>query len=178
MNTREKIRAALLHLRYENKTADPLTITQVCKEAGIARSTFYTYYDSTDDVLQDIYESTFEKLEQIDENALASRHQLEVSTLDTLRVIRSYREAFLVLMGDYGEKLFHARSLRHIEAHLRALVKAEGKAEDELKIRFLAEGILAAILLWLEQCPELPPEDMADLLLGFVDDILQTDKTK
>lgn len=178
MTTKEKIRAALLHIRYVNKTKDAVTVTEVCRQASIARSTFYSYYDSVDDVLQDIYESTFEKLEKIDQDAQHSRHQIEVSTLDTLRVIYYYREAFIVLMGDYGEKIFHERSCRHIRSHLKAMAASGGKPEDELLLTFISEGILADILLWLEKYPEISPEKMADFLTERVDVNLKKHTTK
>lgn len=178
MTTIEKIRAALLEIRYENKTSDPVTVTAICQKAGIARSTFYSYYDSPDDVLQDIYDATFAKMDEIDQNAKASPHQIEISTLDTLRTIYYYRIAYIVLMGDYGENIFRVRSRRHIEDHLKALMKTEDNPADELKIRFIAEGILADILLWLEKYPDITPERMTDYLLEQVTENYKGKTTK
>ena len=54
-NTAKKMGSALMTLLESKEFAD-ITIMDICKEAGVNRSTFYAHYDNTYDLLQDTYQ--------------------------------------------------------------------------------------------------------------------------
>lgn len=56
--SQESIMDATIQLFSSDRFQD-ITVTDICKKAGVARVTFYKYYHSVDDVLTTIFEETF-----------------------------------------------------------------------------------------------------------------------
>lgn len=56
-NTSKKMDQALLEL-LENKGWNEISISEICKKAGINRSTFYSHYST----IYDLYSETYENL--------------------------------------------------------------------------------------------------------------------
>lgn len=55
-NTASKMRVALVGLLEKKEFAD-ISIMDICKEAGVNRSTFYAHYDNTYDLLREAHQS-------------------------------------------------------------------------------------------------------------------------
>ena len=64
----------LLHTRQLNK----ITITDLCRESGINRATFYRHYEEPKDILNEIRYSIFEDIKNIEKqsNINSSEDQL------------------------------------------------------------------------------------------------------
>ena len=54
-NTALLMDEAILYLLHEKKF-EYITITEICKKAGVNRSTFYLHYDNTNDLLSEAIE--------------------------------------------------------------------------------------------------------------------------
>ena len=52
-NTAVKMDKALISL-LENKDFEYITVSEICKEAGVNRSTFYLHYENTNDLLSEV----------------------------------------------------------------------------------------------------------------------------
>ena len=50
-----KLQQALI-LLLDEKEFERISVSQICKEAGVHRSTFYSYYDNQIDLLEDAYQ--------------------------------------------------------------------------------------------------------------------------
>ena len=57
---RRNIEKALLKL-MKNAAYEHISVSAVCREAGISRTTFYRHYSTVDDVLLSAYETAHEK---------------------------------------------------------------------------------------------------------------------
>ena len=55
-NTASLMNEALLIL-LEKKELDYITVNEICKQAGVNRSTFYLHYESTNDLLEECIEN-------------------------------------------------------------------------------------------------------------------------
>lgn len=62
-NTAEKMNQAFFTL-IEKKDYDYITIKDVCKEAGVNRSTFYLHYETMNDLLEESVQNSIKKLTQ------------------------------------------------------------------------------------------------------------------
>lgn len=60
--TRELIKKTFAELMNEKKELNKITVTELVKRAGITKSTFYTHYDDTYDVINDYQLETIELL--------------------------------------------------------------------------------------------------------------------
>ena len=55
-NTASLMNESLLIL-LEKKELDYITVNEICKQAGVNRSTFYLHYESTNDLLEECIEN-------------------------------------------------------------------------------------------------------------------------
>lgn len=91
--TKEKIRQSLIELSAI-KPFPEITVKELCTAAGINRTTFYTHYKNTREILEDI-----------ERRALASydwHHALDIENRkEVLSFLKKHKEAFSLLL-DYG----------------------------------------------------------------------------
>lgn len=176
-HTAEKMEKALLTL-LTKKSFSSITIAEICKEAGVNRSTFYSHYDNTSDLLRDSKETFIHHfLEMVKESSpkakeassdygrIVSRGFL-IPFLDQIRKNRVffnvYVENFHTFNGEEDDKEFMGRIV------LPAL-KSHG-ITDEVKARYIARyllnGIYAIIMEWVgDGCKE-TPELIADIIMA------------
>lgn len=62
--TKKLLQEGLLRL-LENKTLDKISVTELCRESGINRATFYNHYNSPQDLLNGIEEKLTQNLKSI-----------------------------------------------------------------------------------------------------------------
>ena len=62
--TKKLLQSGLLRL-LEAKSLDSISVTELCRESGINRATFYNHYNSPQDLLCDIEYKMTEELNQI-----------------------------------------------------------------------------------------------------------------
>ncbi|MCR4562621.1 MAG: TetR/AcrR family transcriptional regulator [Bacilli bacterium] len=58
-NSKEYIGEAIIHLMAKRKLED-ITISDICKKAGVSRSTFYRYFSSVNDLYESIIDNVAE----------------------------------------------------------------------------------------------------------------------
>ena len=54
-SAKTKLQLALI-LLLDEEEFDRISVSKICKEAGVHRSTFYSYYDNQFDLLEDTYQ--------------------------------------------------------------------------------------------------------------------------
>ncbi len=170
--SRQRLRSALLAL-LETRELSQITVAQLCREAGLNRSTFYAHYENLWDVLEELEQ-------EMDGALLASfawvqdpRGALldERSFLTVTRQIASYPAFFRARFNNSSVRsgrfshgmdwlmeqfiLPYARSLN--DTPLLPYYAAFGKA-----------GILEVLRQWLENDCRESAEDIAHLLYGML----------
>ena len=115
--TRIAMEDALLTL-MEEMPLNRITVSQLCKQADVHRSTFYLYYQDIRDLLEQIEDAFYQKLQQ----AIADSDNLlpnDTLLLSAYRVVNENKRLSSVLWGPYGDKEF----LRKVgEMHKEALI--------------------------------------------------------
>ena len=149
----ESLQGALLQLVVK-KPYDSITITELCRKAGVSRMAFYGNFDSKDDILQkivqDIQTELFERI--------GSPFRQEVTYQWYVEMFRYIAEKVDVLkaffcagyQGKYLE-LVNARILRHKGM----------QARDSYQRLLWSGGIVNAVVYWLSNDMLETPEDMA-----------------
>lgn len=158
----EKIETAFLALCLNNDY-DDVTVSQICMEAEINRSTFYAHYDDVNDLMEKI-EARFAK-------GLAS-----IFTFDEGPSHRSFIEMFTFIKNNkyFYKAFFNLPDKRISEDDTRDKVLSnldrkelmQAKNETELLYRssFFGAGIKEICRIWLDRdCKETPTE-MANLI--------------
>ena len=116
---------------------ESIRVTDVCKALGIGRSTFYQYYDSTYDVIQQIEDDFFEGWEPynkvilsfpFDDRYFYEPHPGFVASYDFLR---QNDEVIRALLISKSEPLFAEKLLRHQKKVFLGNAIAKGYISEE-----------------------------------------------
>lgn len=136
-----------------------ITVTQLCQEAGINRTTFYRYYDIPTDVI-------VQKAEELMEQAVSSAHNSSIEDVYEyiLYLCNTYYEnrkligVYIDTSGDLF-KLQYDLILRHSDKlHFLA---------DPVN-NFVAGGVASTIMTWMIRGCTTPPEEVAQYIFDCI----------
>ncbi|MGN1295664.1 MAG: TetR/AcrR family transcriptional regulator [Bacilli bacterium] len=170
-NTALLMDEALLEL-LEKKEFDFITVKEICKKAGVSRSTFYLHYISMDDLLRETIEMVNEKFS----SSLVSPDSDKELVSSILTVDKFLRPYLLFVKNNLKiYRLIHDKSeLFNISKQTEDLyiglfdrvLSNFGVQENEKKyvFRFYVEGVLGIIKEWIaSSC-----EDDIDLIISLI----------
>lgn len=133
IKTEKILREAFLTLRKKKK---PFTLTQLCKEAMINKTTFYKHYESLEtfdyEVSKQIMRELYSEMEHV--NDAFTNTELFVESL-TNKIVEN-QELYDVLFYDDYSKGYRICE----EIHLEIYLKDSYSLEKEIKIRFAVAG--------------------------------------
>ena len=166
--TRAALSCELIKSAYADLVLDEskerITVTLLCRQAGVNRSTFYAHYRTIDEVADDMELTFSNQLPLIDEDHPMSENLENYEAF--LVYCRDQRRRFLALRrgGRLGDALLERAADLDTSAH-----RAPGRRNDQmhrLLVRYAVEGTLAAIERWLLEPEPLAPAHLAHVLLG------------
>ena len=181
-NTALRMDEALIAL-LEEKELEYITVKEICRQAGVNRSTFYLHYetiaDLTDEAMDMIdrrFESYFPRREEEITDGIASREREEL-----VLVTREYLLPYLRFIRD-NKKVYRAafRNPRSMQAHTRygelkqhilgpILERFEiPAAHRPYYMAYYVEGIIAIVKEWLRQDCGDTVEMIADIIESCV----------
>lgn len=158
------LKNALVQLLQE-KPLDKVSVLEICQTAEINRTTFYKYYGSQTDLLEEI-ESDF--LGQLDEKiGLVLRNSTDAIT-DVLGSLYEQRSVFCTLVRAVPGQQFaaHLLALPSLNAIFQNLEVSEGYEEHQAKYvrRFISQGTFAVLCDWLGSDDPEPLDEIAAVL--------------
>lgn len=143
------LHTALIKLMKNHKVSD-LSVREVCSEAGVARSTFYYYYQSIDDILAEIEDQLIGTITRQNEKIMSKDYRTEEDlrfyqqTMDFVNEHHEIFEIFLISNPDYR---FQEKWKRAIKYHLWERLPSFHKADyGELVLEITAASTLAAYI--------------------------------
>ena len=166
--TKRMLKEALIRL-LEQKPIEKITVHELCAEAEINRTTFYKYYGSQFDLMDDMQEDFLRELE-----TSMREKERPVSLLNILTYIDNHRVFCTTLLRSATDngllgKIF---SLSLITQQLEAQTapRYEGYRNGYVK-EFVIYGCYSIIRRWLmSENPE-TPEDITDIILKLIERI-------
>ena len=159
----EKIETAFLTLMLNHKYED-ITISQVCKQAGINRSTFYCHYDDINDLIIKIEGKFAKGMASIFNYGERQTHEAFVEMFTFVKENKYFYKAFLnIPYATLAETNTKNNVLKHISEN--SYIEKSKKMGIFYRASFFGAGIKEMCRLWLQfDCKE-SPEEMAKLLL-------------
>ena len=159
----DKIETAFLTLILHNKYEE-ITISQVCKQAGLNRSTFYCHYDDINDLIIKI-ESKFAKgMASIFNFGERQTHEAFVEMFTFVKENKYFYKAFLnIPYATLAETNLKTNVLKNINSHIN--FEQSKKMDIYYRASFFGAGIKELCRLWLERDCQESPEYMAKLLI-------------
>lgn len=170
LNTAKRMDAALMRL-LETEEFDQITITEVCKEAGVNRSTFYAHYANTSELLDELKRQALADFFSSFEHLTGNRDFLGREYLIAyLAFLKSNSTVFKVILSN--TELFSPESIFHDlkDFFAEGLFSEDGvrNVHADYHLRYVASGITALTAAWLEGgCVE-TKERMADIITECV----------
>lgn len=167
--TKRMLREGLLRL-LETKTLDKINITELCRESGINRATFYRHYDLPRDILTEMQEEFTEELFAQFKNPLTEREIERFFTYfsqnaDLVRIFIRYNsyDDLLRMFSRFYQSVLD-QDLTYTEK-----IKEFDSQSQKLLCTYLAGGAYFLLRQWLmEEIPKTPKE-IAAIALSIID---------
>ncbi len=164
--TRRLLLEALLQL-LEKKHINDVSVTELCRRAGINRTTFYKHYATPNDVLAEHIEVHVQKLMELQDPKYGKNTQQVLE--ESCEYIHAHADLFRIFgQSRIDEDFFRKVFLAMIEkSDLQEAARLHSYDESDLKltISYLASGYYFLIRRWImEEIPKAPKE-IALLLL-------------
>lgn len=162
--TRMIIQTTFLEL-LQQKPLSKITVREICDKAEINRSTFYKHYQDCYDLLDKLKEDT---LARFDELLVGIKERGVGSTiLAVLQALKKNAQAFSLIDG--GGEFAHQvvqRCYRYMDLHL-SVSPAMGwdETQKEMGYAFLRGGVGSVIECWVQNNCEVPPEEVAAIIM-------------
>ena len=159
----EKIETAFLALILNHRYED-ITISQVCKKAGVNRSTFYCHYDDINDLIIKIENKFAKGTASIFNYGERQTHEAFVEMFTFVKENKYFYKAFLnIPYATLAETNIKVEVLRNIGDKNK--INKTNNIGIFYRASFFGAGIKEMCRLWLERDCQESPEQMASLLL-------------
>ena len=168
--TRRLLQDALLRLLSQS-TLEEISVTALCKEAGINRATFYNHYTSPSMLLGEMEKQLVAELEEITK---------ESSTLET---IVDHLEQYCIILKENAE-LMAILVRYHIDRDIAGLISSATSYYERNRLDlnqtpmdsgtihlvsvFLYSGAYSLIQEWLIRKIDKTPREIAELILSII----------
>lgn len=169
--TKRLLQEGLLRL-LETKDLDKISVTELCRESGINRATFYNHYSSPQDLLADLEARLTEEMGLLIHNP---RTQTEIA--QQLEAVCAYLQenahSLIVLARCHADAdladVFNNLNQSFRRQQLTS-VRATSLDDDSYHLvsTFLYTGCYHLIREWLVKDIQKTPKEIADLLLSIV----------
>lgn len=160
---KEGFRSLLTSMPY-NK----ITVDHICEAAAISKKTFYKYYSSKQDLLEDFYESEFLSNVYVIRKAIPvdkiDQAPLAMTTRD-FEVFYENRELFCNLLQNYGEAELANLIIKLTEKVNRVIYEEVGLSGTELLFGafFVASSGAMTKIRWMKNGFDQSPKELAAL---------------
>ncbi len=164
--TKKRLKDALMEL-YNEYEFQKITVSMLCKKAGMHRSTFYLYYSSTDELLREIENDILKDIQfyvsHVNDfdlgQASNGRTSQEIYDLMAPEMVRFYTWQYSVrsyinpLLGAYGDPYF----IQHYEDIIRDNIKPVIKMfhlqyeKNPYILEYLVGGVIKTNKDWLSK---------------------------
>lgn len=148
-----------------------ISIRELCKEAGINRTTFYNHYGSQYDLLGEISQRYLDSIDERLASADASdRESVHQRVAMVLAYMAENRGLSILLMNNnidpgFAERIF---SLPKIGDLLEAaLVNCQDERKRAATISFVIHGSYKLLQDWINQEDRLPPAEETEMILDL-----------
>ena len=164
--SKKMIRDSLIEL-LETTSINQISVRSICENANVNRSTFYKYYSSQYNLLEEIENELLSAL-----NYGVSRTDGNVNYIQLLEFISENKEIFRVLLGDNANTAF-AQKINTLPAVTEILEQRLSKIKcSDTELQYLKKYLLAGgfelIRMWIMNGCKEAPEEAANIFLKIM----------
>lgn len=166
MITKKLLKDGLLRL-LEQENIDKVNVTELCKESGINRATFYAHYGTPYDLLTEIEHEMIDEIMGETERLWQKRGSLDfrVSTEIMCQYFYDHGDMIRVLMRNFSGQDF-ARTLNQIYQAIldSSVIQDADKDNIKLMTAYLAGGGVFLLSTWLREDIQKGPQEIVQLI--------------
>lgn len=147
-----------------------ITVSRICREAGVSRATFYAYFENVQSLLDEIEARTLHDILSILEKwgsfrlSSSDAEGIAPPFLDISQYIYRNRHVFCALFGPHGDEPFIYRYEQHIYQDFLRYAQAEGITRlQKLLASSCAGAVIALCRSWITDISLAAPEEIARL---------------
>ena len=180
IKTRKAIFMAFTEL-LSKKNYNKITVQEIIDLADIGRSTFYSHFETKDDLLKEICRELFEHIFSNDLSRECSKifensnKNPKILITHILYHLKENKEEFIKVLSCESNDLFLSYFKKYLDKLIDEYIFIE-KTEDEKFKRFLKNHIcctfVETIKWWIKNQMEESPEEIADYFFKVVDPII------
>lgn len=171
--TRSVLKQSLMTI-LENKPISSVTVKEICDKADINRSTFYTHYRDSYDLLVKIEEEIIEDLYQyLKQYESSLDEEGEKMTIKLLEYIADNQSMFKVLLNQNAEPGFEKKLndvAKQFLIHHWIRKHVPDERESKYLSTFVVSGAIHVIKDWIQQDLDHSIPDMARMINQFIND--------
>ncbi len=160
--TRRLIKEALIEL-MEDHEFSKITISEVCERADINRSTFYSHYRDTRDVLTDAEDDIIARLPKVDN----SEENIRDAIKSVLSFIKENSELISIMVVKRKDDSFMQKLLSNVLARYEHLSKIKDEVMTRMAYTFCTSGIMGIIKVWIESDFAISLDSFTDIALSL-----------
>lgn len=176
--TKMVLRESLMEL-MKTKPISAISIKEICANADISRSSFYTYYADQYDLLQKTEEETLKFLDNILNKYAFNKNDLHGALQmmeEILQHIADNNKSIYVLLSENGDINFQ-KTLFSNMYRKNAMKPLTDKLPDEQTkqyyFMFIVTGTIGIIYHWIKSGMEKPVHELARLIINLTSQIRQ-----
>ncbi len=163
----------------QKKPLYEITVSQLCSDSELNRSTFYKYYENVRDVYEELEqeailqsETCIQGVKTIDEESVI----LQLEKL--LSYIQEHSALYLLLLensadGDFPYKLIH--NAMEFVMHIPELLQEEWRGKEDYCFVYVISGSLTVIRKWLRDGLKESPHEIASVIYRLAINCLKID---
>lgn len=146
---------------------EKVTLTELCRELGVPRKTFYRYFPTKDDCLLALIDHTLTDCNTIALMGWEGEQELGQVHLQEFFSYWRSRKTFLDALRDNGLTNLLLERTTVIVDRMKQNLEPAGFAEDQVEY-FVAHGLMTAVLRWHHFGFPSAPEEMAAVFGQFL----------
>lgn len=159
LKTKENIKISFLNL-IKDRNPESLTVSELCKESGIHRKTFYSHYHNISDILDELYSDLIKDISDLYSNML-------IGAIDDFNVFFDYVNQYIEKNLDYYSLLAKSKQyvffINRVDSFFTKNIIDRFDNDfniyqsiNKYTLYFLISGITALYTNWMKepsQCP-------------------------
>lgn len=172
--TKKLLRDSLMELMKE-KPVGRISVTELCKGAGVNRGTFYSHYHQPEDVLKNIEEDIFNNIRDI----LSTLSDTTERHKELMHMLYRNREACRMLISPNGDPSCIGRLVDiSYEFFSKNIVPTLDISLETARYihAYISSGTVAVLREWLNSDMVYTPDEIADIITTAYRRLFSTDK--
>lgn len=166
MVTKKLLKDGLLRL-LENKNIDKINVTELCRESGINRATFYTHYDTPHDILIEVEHDVIRTLHELYLQKKPQNIQAAIEAM--VQYYYDHADLLRILISNFSDR--HLASMlqdSYLNSVNTSIFKNLGEDDIKLVSAYIAGGGYLLMSTWLKEDIQKTPKEIAQLICGLL----------